>query len=168
MQAPTPVNDEEDEDDYIADPDEEIRKAQLLDTMYLYALMNCATIRRPAVVDLLSSPNRCQIESCSVLLASHGNAYTEPLLWLYRSQHQHSRVLQVLTEDKCVAIGAWTKDQFYTWTADYLRWLWYHDEDASLPRQALTALKPVLEYDAEVRISFLIAAFRQLIYFICM
>jgi hypothetical protein len=46
--------------------------------------------------------------------------------------------------------GAWTKDQFYTWTADYLRWLWYHDGDAPLPRQALVALKSVLEYDAEV------------------
>lgn len=48
------------------------------------------------------------------------------------------------------SLGAWTKDQFYNWTADYLRWLWYHDEDASLPRQALLALRPVLEYDAEV------------------
>ncbi len=142
--------DDDDEDDYIADPDEDIRLAQLLDTMYLFALMNCSTIKRSVVIDLLSSPNRCQIESCSVLLASHGNAYTEPLLWLYRSQHQHSRVLQALSEDKCVAIGAWTRDQFFTWTADYLRWLWYHDEDATLPRQALTALKPVLEYDAEV------------------
>jgi hypothetical protein len=47
-------------------------------------------------------------------------------------------------------IGAWTTEQFYNWTADYLRWLWYNEEDATLPRQALMALKPVLEYDAEV------------------
>lgn len=73
--------------------------------MHLFALMHCNPIRRTAVIDLLSSHNRCQIESCSVLLASHGNAYTEPLLWLYRSQGQHARVLQALSEDKCVAVG---------------------------------------------------------------
>jgi hypothetical protein len=28
--------------------------------------------------------------------------------------------------------------------------MWYHEEDASLPKQALFALKPLLEYDAEV------------------
>lgn len=89
----------------MSDPDEEIRRAQLLDSMMLFALMNCNPIRRDAVIDLLSGPNRCHIESCSVLLASHGNTFTEPLLWLYRSQNQHSRVLQALREDKCVAIG---------------------------------------------------------------
>lgn len=95
----------DDEEEYIVDPEEELKRAQLLDTMYLFALMNCNPIRRPAVIDLLSSTNRCQIESCSVLLASHGNQYTEALLWLYRSQNQHTRVLSALTEDKCVAIG---------------------------------------------------------------
>lgn len=67
--------------------------------------MNCSPIRKESVIGLVSKQNRCHIESCSVLLASHGNAYTEALLWLYRSQNQHSRVLQALTEDKCVAIG---------------------------------------------------------------
>lgn len=87
------------------DPEDELRRAQLLDTVLLFSLMNCSPIRRRAVIDLLSQSNRCHIESCSILLASHGNTYTEALLWLYRSQNQHSRVLQALTEDKCVAIG---------------------------------------------------------------
>lgn len=125
--------------------------------MLLFALMHCANDRKPEVLQLLSGPNRCQIETCAVLLASHGNTYTEALLWLYRSQHQHARVLQALTEDKCVAIGAWSRDQFYCWTADYLRWLWYNEEDNTLPRQALFALKPVLEYDAELGLSVLVS-----------
>jgi hypothetical protein len=52
--------------------------------------------------------------------------------------------------------GAWTREQFYLWTSEYLRWLWYHEEDASLPKQALFALKPLLEYDAEVGVRFFI------------
>lgn len=149
--------DYDEDEDYIADPDEEIRKCQLLDTMMLFALMHCSPDRKQDVLTLLSSSNRCQIESCSVLLASHGNTYTEALLWLYRSQNQHQRVLQALTEDKCVAIGAWSREQFYNWTADYLRWLWYCEDDASLPRQALLALKPLLEYDAELGLSVLVS-----------
>jgi hypothetical protein len=145
-------DDDDDDDNYIVDPDEEIKRASLLDSMLLFAYMNCSPLRRSSVISLLSSSNRCQIESCSLLLASNGNNYTEALLWLYRSQNQHTRVLQALTEDKCVAIGAWTTEQFYNWTAEYLRWLWYNEDDATLPRQALLALKPVLEYDAEVRI----------------
>lgn len=39
------------------------------------------------------------------------------------------------------------------WAADYLRWLWYHEGDAALPKLALFALKPLLEYDAEVDMS---------------
>lgn len=54
--------------------------------------------------------------------------------------------IQLVTFDA----GAWTTEQFYNWTADYLRWLWYNDDDVTLPRQALVALKPLLEYDAEV------------------
>jgi hypothetical protein len=95
----------DEDEEYILEPEEDLKRAQLLDTMYLFALMNCSPVRRAAVIDLLSGPNRCQIESCSVLLASHGNQFTEALLWLFRSQNQHSRVLQALTEDKCVAIG---------------------------------------------------------------
>ncbi len=98
---------QDDLDDTVFDPDEAIQHAVLLDTMLLHAYMHCQPPHehRQAVLKLLSASNRCQIESCAVLLASYGNAYTEALLWLYRSQHQHARVLQALSEDKCVAIG---------------------------------------------------------------
>jgi hypothetical protein len=101
-------------------------------------------------VQLLSAHNYCQAETCSVLLASQGNPFTEALLWLYRSHNQHSRVLDALKEDKSVAVGGWNREQFYQWSADYLRWLWYHEADASLPKLALFSLKPLLQYDAEV------------------
>lgn len=91
--------------DYITDPDEELRRAQLLDTVLLFALVNCQPSRRNATVQLLSSPNYCQVETCSVLLASQGNPFTEALLWLYRSHNLHSRVLDALKEDKSVAVG---------------------------------------------------------------
>lgn len=45
------------------------------------------------------------METCSVLLASQGNPFTEALLWLYRSHNLHSRVLDALKEDKSVAVG---------------------------------------------------------------
>lgn len=48
--------------------------------------------------------------------------------------------------------GGWNREQFYLWAADYLRWLWYHEGDAALPKLALFALKPLLEYDAEVSV----------------
>jgi hypothetical protein len=151
-QAPIDENDE----DYIANPDEEIGRAILCDTMYLFALMNCSPPKKSAVIDLLKSSNRCQIESCSVLLASNGDAYIEALLWLYRSQNQHARVLAALTEDKCVTMTGWTREQFYRWTAEYLQWLWYHEDDLNLPKQALISLKPVLEYDAELGLCVLV------------
>lgn len=144
------------DEDYIANPEEEIARAMLVDTMLLHALMFCVPPKKSSIVELLRSPNRCQIESCSVLLASNGDAYIEALLWLYRSQNQHTRVLQALTEDRCVRIGGWSRDQFYRWTAEYLQWLWYHDEDITLPKQALLALKPVIEYDAELGLSVLV------------
>jgi hypothetical protein len=57
--------------EYITDPDEEIRRAQLLDTVLLFALVSCQPPRRNATVQLLSSGNNyCQVETCSVLLAS--------------------------------------------------------------------------------------------------
>lgn len=102
-------------------------------------------------MQLLSSGNNyCQVETSSVLLASQGNPFTEALLWLYRSHGLHSRVLDALKEEKSVAVGGWNRDQFYQWSADYLRWLWYHESDAALPKLALFALRPLLEYDAEV------------------
>ena len=86
-------------------PDEEIRKAELLDTVLLFALVNCHPSCRNASIQLLSTNNFCQIEASSVILASQGFAYIEALLWLYRSHNQHSTVLSMLTEEKCVATG---------------------------------------------------------------
>jgi hypothetical protein len=141
-------------EDLVVDPEEARKAHELLDTVLLTSLIDCSPPRRAAVVDLLSGPNRCHIESCSVLLASQGHSFIEALLWLYRSHNEHKRVLAALTEDRCVATGAWTKQQFYGWTADYLRWLWYHD-DPTYPTLALPTLKIVLEYDAELGLSVL-------------
>ena len=47
--------------DYITDPEEELRRAQLLDTVLLFALVNCQPSRRNATVQLLSSHNYCQV-----------------------------------------------------------------------------------------------------------
>ena len=141
-------------EDLVVDPEEARKAHELLDTVLLTSLIDCSPPRRAAVVDLLSGPNRCYIDSCSVLLASQGHSFIEALLWLYRSHNEHKRVLAALTEDRCVATGAWTKQQFYTWTADYLRWLWYHD-DPTYPALALPTLKSVLEYDAELGLSVL-------------
>ena len=64
-------------------------------------------------------------QTSAVLLASQGNSFTEALLWLYRSHGEHRRVLAaLLSEDRCVGSGAWTRDGFYRWTADYLKWMW--------------------------------------------
>ena len=141
-------------EDLVVDPEEARKAHELLDTVLLTSLIDCSPPRRASVVDLLSGPNRCHIESCSVLLASQGHSFIEALLWLYRSHNEHKRVLAALTEDRCVATGAWTKQQFYGWTADYLRWLWYHD-DPTYPTLALPTLKIVLEYDAELGLSVL-------------
>lgn len=138
-----------------ADPDFTLRKAEVLDTVLLSSLAQCSPPRRTAVVDLLSTSNSCHIESCSVILASQGNAFTEALLWLYRSHNEHKRVLSALTEERCVGAGAWTREQFYQWTADYLRWLW-HNDNISLPPMVLSNLKPLIEYDAEMGLGVLI------------
>lgn len=141
-------------DEIVCDPDDAIRVAELLDTLLLSSLVNCAPPRRTAAVDLLSSHNRCNVESCTVMLASQGNAFTEALLWLYRSHNEHKKVLAVLTEERCVGAGAWTKEQFYSWMSEYLRWLWYH-EDPALPMLVLPSLKILTEYDAELGLSIL-------------
>lgn len=101
------------------------------------------------MIELLSRKNRCHIESSAVLLAAQGNAFIEALLWLYRSNNEHKRVLLALTESHCVVPGAWTRAQFYAWTSAYLRELWFQD-NAQLAPLALQALRPVFEYDAEV------------------
>ncbi len=73
--------------------------------MLLSALVQCAPPRRATVIEVLSKPNRCHIESSAVLLASQGNSFTEPLLWLYRSHNEHKRVINALTEERCVGSG---------------------------------------------------------------
>jgi hypothetical protein len=144
--------------DMVMDPDEALRASELLDTTLISALVNCAQSRRKEVIALLSKPNRCHIESSAVLLASKGNSFTEALLWLYRSHNEHRRVLNALTEDKCVGseyMGAWSRDQFYEWTTEYLRWMWFHESDTALPMLALSNLRPLLEYNAEWGLSVL-------------
>lgn len=126
--------------------------------------------RRSAVIDLLSylpsrnqtfgnsttslSVNRCHLDSSASLLVSQGISFSEALLWLYRSHDEHRRVLGALTEDRCVGVNSWTRDQFFYWTSEYLGTLWFHD-DASLPILALNALRPVLEFNADLGLSIL-------------
>ena len=46
-----------------------------------------ASIKRKAVGSIGYNKelgNQCHVESCAVVLASQGSAFTEPLLWLYR------------------------------------------------------------------------------------
>lgn len=148
-----------------------LKMAEVLDTVLLTSFLRCSPARRSAVLELLSgssasysgtlitSPstsssvcitNRCHLESSAGMLATMGNSFTEALLWLYRSHGEHRRVLAALKEETCVGSGgAWTREQFYLWTADYLRWLWFQ-EDASLPPLIWNHLRAVLEYDAEV------------------
>jgi hypothetical protein len=108
--------------------------AVLIDTVLLSALVNCSPTRRGAVLDLLTETpcldslmlgfdaaaqkkllqgsinynhafgNQCHIESCAVVLASQGSAYTEPLLWLYRSHGDHKKTLSYLNEERSIAI----------------------------------------------------------------
>lgn len=91
------------------------------------------------------SPSHLQAKTPSAQTDGAG-PYTEALLWLYRSQGDHKRVLANLSEAQCCAPhgpggaagsggkGGWTREQYYRWTADYLRWLWHHDSDPALPR----------------------------------
>lgn len=51
----------------------------------------------------------------------------------------------------CVSVsGVWSREQFFEWCAEYLQWLWHHDDDRSLPRLALGALQPLLDFSPEV------------------
>eukprot|EP00595_Chromulina_sp_UTEXLB2642_P001768 CAMPEP_0196768596 /NCGR_PEP_ID=MMETSP1095-20130614/42975_1 /TAXON_ID=96789 ORGANISM="Chromulina nebulosa, Strain UTEXLB2642" /NCGR_SAMPLE_ID=MMETSP1095 /ASSEMBLY_ACC=CAM_ASM_000446 /LENGTH=275 /DNA_ID=CAMNT_0042138471 /DNA_START=1325 /DNA_END=2149 /DNA_ORIENTATION=- len=143
--------------DFNGNPEDFLKDVEIVDTVLLSAFLNCSPPKRSAVVELLSQTNpvnRCHMDSSTALIASQGNAFTEALLWLYRSHNEHKRVLVALTEDRCVGQAAWSREQFYNWTAEYLRWLWCSD-DIGLPMQALNALRPVLEYDAELGLSVL-------------
>lgn len=138
--------------------DDLIRRSVLLDTVLINSLVASSSLsstRKNAVIEVLASNNRCHIEHCAVLLASQGNSFTEALLWLFRSHGEHKRVLSALSEDRCVGAGAWSREMFYQWYADYLLMLWYSD-DITHPVLVLPALKPVLEYDAELGLRALI------------
>ena len=110
--------------------------------------------------------NQCHVESCAVVLASQGSAFTEPLLWLYRSHGEHKKALGYLTVDRCVSSGSagkasvgWSIHHFYGWTADYLRWLWFSEGNSAsttLAPLVLPSLKQVLEFDADLGLSVLI------------
>lgn len=81
---------------------------------------------------------------------------TEALLWLYRSRGEHKKVLSALSEERCVGSGAvWSRDSYYQWVADYLQWLWFH-EDSGLPSLILPTLKSVIEYNASLGLMILI------------
>ena len=58
------------------DPEELIRDAIILDTIYMSALIHCSPPRRTVIVNMLSKPNYCYVDSCSLMIASQGNAYT--------------------------------------------------------------------------------------------
>ena len=110
--------------------------------------------------------NQCHVESCAVVLASQGSAFTEPLLWLYRSHAEHKKALGYLTEDRCVISGSgksgtvgWNIHQFYQWTRDYLQWLWFNEGDkgaTALAPLVLPSLKQVLKFDADLGMSVLV------------
>ena len=87
-------------------PADAIVAAEVLDSAYLSALIQCAPPRRQAVVDLLARANRCHVDTAAVLVASQGVAFIEALLWLYRTKNEHRRVLSALTEDRCVGSGS--------------------------------------------------------------
>jgi len=136
------------------------QELQLLDTMYLHALLHSNSVsKKSQILSLLSQPNQCHVESCAFLLASiGGTAYMDALLWLYRSQKQHIRILSMLSEEKCVTSGGWNRDEYYHWTADYLQYLWYQEEEIGLPLQILPILMNIIEqYDAELGLNILLS-----------
>ena len=54
-----------------------------------------------------------------------------------------------MSEDKCEGVGAWSRDEYYLWLTEYLRWLWYQP-DPSLAGLVLQHVESVVRYDAEV------------------
>lgn len=88
-----------------------MRQATLLDSLLVGALLACRPARRAAVVALLagsdpfSPPNFGHIESLAPLLAQSGGETFEALLWLFRSQRLHERVLQALAGYRTGSVG---------------------------------------------------------------
>lgn len=128
--------------------------AKLLDSILLSALVGCSPPKHDVVRRLLMEPNRCDVEGGALLLSSHGNAYFEALLWLYRSNGEHKRALNLLSEERCVDSVGWSQKQYYTWLAEYLRFLWY-SEDGGQPMLTLQYLKQVLRYDPNLGLNVL-------------
>ena len=62
------------------DTEELIRDAIILDSIYISALIHCIPARKPLIMSLLCKHNYCYVDSCSILIASQGNAYTG---WYY-------------------------------------------------------------------------------------
>jgi len=163
-----------DPEEAVWDPEEALRQATLLDSVLVTALLGCRPARRAAVVALLAGEqqcgqggsNHCHMDSLAPLLAQLGGETFEALLWLFRSQGMHERVLQALAGYRSGGVGVWSREQFFEWYAEYLQWLWHHEEDRSLPRLALGALQPVLEFSPELGLSVLLvrpaAAHKQL------
>ena len=89
------------------DPDEALRQAVVLDSVLVTALLGCRPAKRDKVVALLSArePNYCHMDSLAPLLAQLGKEAFEALLWLYRSQHMHERVLQALAGYRSGTVG---------------------------------------------------------------
>ena len=136
-----------------------IMLAKLLDSILLSALVGCSPPKHDVVCKLLMEPNCCDVEGGALLLSSHGNAYFEALLWLYRSNGEHKRALNLLSEERCVDSVGWSQKQYYTWLAEYLRFLWY-SEDGSLPVLTLQYLKQVLRYDPNLGLNVLLSALK--------
>ena len=94
--------------EYIINPEEEIMRAELLDSTLLNALIHCDDhhpSRHSVIITLLSSTNYCRLDACAAILVKEGYQHIEALLCLYRSHHQHSTVLSMLNEENCVTIG---------------------------------------------------------------
>jgi len=126
----------------------------VLDTALIAALLACTSPRRSTVLEIVSNPNNCHVESCSVLLASQGPTYMEALLWLYRSNHEHRRVLAILARSapfstspssstssaSTLSSGSaipWSRTQYLTWVSQYLSFLWT-DGDVQVANNSLT------------------------------
>jgi hypothetical protein len=129
------INGTEEEED-----EEAIATAVMIDTVLLVSRLQCSPPRKWDIIDLLKRPNRCHEASCLPLLAERGVPYAEALLYLYRSVGAHERVLANLVEDRCIGTkdGAWSKEQFINWKADYLRYLWL-STNASETKLVLTS-----------------------------
>lgn len=59
---------------------ESVKRSILLDTVLVHAHImsspaSAGANRRNAVIDILSGPNRCHIESTSVIVAAQGNTF---------------------------------------------------------------------------------------------